>query len=106
MDGFTLKVTPEELTSTAGEFQNTGSQVRNLTSQMLETVTGLLNSSWIGDAATAYINKFRQLDTDIERMHRMINEHVEDLQVISQEYTTAESGSAQESSGLPTQVIL
>ena len=63
----TLKVTPEELISASNEFANCSSVIRGLTSQMVSEVNGLNGAIWSGEAATAYISKFKQLDDDIER---------------------------------------
>lgn len=88
MEGF-LKVDPAKLISAADEFNTTGGQVRSLTDQMIGIVDSL-NTIWEGDAAMAYTQKFHQLDDDIERIHKMIQEHVKDLQEMAQQYTTAE----------------
>ena len=47
-----IKVSPEKLRATASEFDSLGGNVRNLTSQMMTTVTGL-GAQWQGEAATA-----------------------------------------------------
>ena len=47
MEGI-LKVTPEQLEATAGEFANKGTTVGNLTSEMTQLVEGL-NSIWEGE---------------------------------------------------------
>lgn len=103
MEGI-LKVTPEKLMSTADEFQTTGGQVRNLTQEMISIIDGL-RSSWEGDAATAYNTKFHQLDDDMERMHRMIEEHVKDLNEMARQYQTAESANVDTSNTLRGDVI-
>ena len=103
MEGI-LKVTPEKLISTADEFQTTGSQVRNLTQEMISMVDSL-KSSWEGEAATAYSTKFHQLEDDMEKMHRMIDEHVKDLNEMARQYQTAESANIDTSSSLTGDVI-
>ena len=104
MDGI-LKVTPEKLISTAEEFSTTGTQVRNITQKMLELVESL-KSSWEGEAATAYSTKFHALNIDMEKMHKMIEEHVKDLQEMAQQYQQAESANVEAGSGLPGDIIL
>ena len=59
-----INVSTEQLRSTASEFSTLGQQVASLTSEMTNTVTGL-SSAWEGEAAQAYINKFKGLDDDI-----------------------------------------
>lgn len=103
MEGI-LKVTPERLISTADEFQTTGGQVRNLTQEMISMVDSL-KSSWEGEAATAYSTKFHQLEDDMEKMHRMIEEHVKDLKEMAKQYQVAESANIETSGGLAGDVI-
>ena len=102
----TLKVTPEELISASNEFANCSSVIRGLTSQMVSEVNGLNGAIWSGEAATAYISKFKQLDDDIERMNKMIQEHVNDLQTMANVYKQAEAQAQQASSALPTNPIV
>lgn len=103
MEGI-LKVTPEELIRTSGEFGNTGKQVRSLTQEMIDIIDGL-KSVWEGEAATAYSTKFHQLDDDMEKMHRMIDEHVKDLEEMARQYQTAETANMDTSNSLAGDVI-
>lgn len=104
MEGL-LKVTPEKLISASQEFSSCSSVVRGLTSQMTNLINGLNGAIWSGEAATAYIAKFKQLDDDIERMNKMIQEHVRDLQTMANTYKQAEAEAKQASSALPTNPI-
>ena len=52
MEGI-LKVTPEKLIQTSGEFSGVGTQIKNLTSEMMEQVQSM-KSIWQGEAASAY----------------------------------------------------
>lgn len=99
-----LKVTPEKLISASTEFGNCSSVVKGLTNQMVTIVDGL-NGIWTGEAANAYKNKFHQLDDDIERMNRRIQEHVTDLSEMARVYQQAETEAANASAGLPTDPI-
>ncbi|MBQ7203373.1 MAG: WXG100 family type VII secretion target [Eubacterium sp.] len=101
----TLRVTPEQLTATAGEFQNAASEVRTLTADMTNTVTGL-SSIWEGEAATAYVAKFNGLQDDIERLIAMINEHVTDLNEMARVYSDAEKADLDEIATLSSDVIV
>ena len=69
-----IKVSPELLSSTAADLGGKAAQLQTLTGQMLELADGL-TSAWQGEAATAYITKFHQLDDDMQKMYRMIQEH-------------------------------
>ncbi len=101
----TLRVTPEKLRTTAAEFNSQGQRVNHLTSQMMSQVTGLA-SVWQGTAAQTYINKFKGLQDDIQRMCRMISEHVTDLNAMASSYTNAENKAAELANTLSSDVIV
>ena len=103
MDGI-LKVTPETLRGTATEFQGTGSQVRSLTQNMISLINSM-KSIWQGEAANAYSTKFNSLQDDMEKMNRMINEHVKDLNEMAQRYQDAEQKNTEDSNALRGDVI-
>lgn len=102
----TLKVTPEKLKSTATSFQTTGNQVKNLTEQMTSLVTSLTGNVWSGDAASTYVKKFKGLQNDINRMVKMINEHVTDLQTMAAEYEKTEAANVAAANALSSDVIV
>lgn len=104
MEG-TLRVTPEQLEAAASEFSSKGSTVGNLTAQMTQLVEGL-SSVWEGEAATAYTTKFRQLDDDIQKMIRMIQEHSDDLNEMARVYRGAETENTEEAESLAGDVIV
>ena len=104
MEG-TLRVTPEQLEAAAGEFSANGTVVGNLTSQMTQLIEGLGNI-WEGEAATAYTAKFRQLDEDIQKMVRMVQEHASDLNEMARVYRDAEAVNQDEIAGLAGDVIV
>lgn len=104
MEGI-IKVAPEQLLSTSTEFAGKGTTVGNLTSQMTDLVVGL-SSVWEGEAANAYVGKFRQLDDDIQKMIRMIEEHSTDLSEMAQAYIDAENANADEIATLSGDVII
>ena len=79
-----LKVSPAELEAKATDFKGVMSQIKTLTDDMMADVTGL-SSTWTGDASAAYISKFKKLQTDMDTMGRMINEHVTNLKIIRQQ---------------------
>lgn len=88
-----LKVTPAELESKATDFQGVMSQIKSLTNDMMGDVTGL-STAWTGEASTAYINKFKKLQTDMDTMGRMIHEHVTNLTNMAKDYISTESANA------------
>lgn len=99
-----LKVTPEKLIAASGEFSTTGKNIRSITQEMLEIVNSL-KSVWIGEAASGYGAKFAKLQDDMEKINRMIQEHVVDLNEIAREYQAAEDASAEQSAGLTVDVV-
>ena len=103
MEGI-LKVTPQDLKSTASQFSQSGNSVQTLTNQMLEMVKGL-GTNWQGQAASGYINKFTKLSDDIQKMNRMIQEHVKDLEAMAQQYEQAEKANQEISQGLADNII-
>lgn len=103
MEGI-LKVTPEKLIQTSNDFASVGSQMKNLTEEMLSLIKGL-NGVWQGEAASAYSNKFDSLTPDMEKLYRMVQEHVQDLQEMARQYQNAENESMQQGSGLHSNII-
>ncbi len=104
MEGI-IKVSPQLLTSTASEFSSQGTAVSNLTNEMMNLITGL-SSTWEGEAASAYINKFRSLEDDIQKMVRMIQEHSTDLEEMARIYTEADNANMEEANSLSSDVIV
>ncbi len=104
MEGI-LNVTPQELITASNEFSANGNTISSLTAEMTSQVEGL-SSVWEGDAASAYIAKFRGLDDDIQLMNRMIQEHVVDLQEMASIYSQAETANIDEISELSSDVIV
>lgn len=86
----TVKVDTQKLRSTAGEFQSTLGQIRSITGNMIQTVGQLSGTVWSGDAATAYTNKFNGLQDEMQRIHKMVEEHGNDLQQMAATYEQAE----------------
>lgn len=103
MEGI-LKVTPEKLIQTSGEFATTGNQMKNLTSEMISQIQGM-KGIWQGEAADAYGTKFNSLQTDMDKLYRMVQEHVNDLQEMAAQYQMAETGNTEQGSGLNINVI-
>ena len=104
MEGI-LRVTPEQLESASTEFAAKGTTIGNLTSEMTQLAEGLA-AVWEGEASTAYIGKFRQLDDDIQKMVKMIQEHSNDLNEMARVYREAESANQDEIAALAGDVIV
>lgn len=102
----TLKVSTGELTKTASAFQNSGNNIKTMTNQMTELVKGLTGNVWSGDAEQAYIKKFDGLQDDMNRMAKMIEEHVKDLQEMAKAYESAEEANIAAANSLTSDVIV
>ncbi len=100
----TIKVSPEKLLSTASEFSSHGNTISSLTAEMMNVVSSL-SSVWEGEAATAYMTKFKGLETDIQTMNRMIQEHVNDLEQMSNIYSSTEQANIDDAAALSSGII-
>ncbi|MBQ8596380.1 MAG: WXG100 family type VII secretion target [Lachnospiraceae bacterium] len=103
MEGI-LKVTPEKLIQSSGEFATMGGQMKSLTSEMMSEVQGM-KSVWQGEASGAYTAKFYSLQSDMDRLYRMVQEHSDDLQQMASGYQTAETGNTEQGNGLHANII-
>lgn len=102
----TLLVTPAELKTASGQFQDKGNQIKTLTQNMTSKVGELTGRVWSGDAASKYVTQFNGLQDDINRMIAMINEHVSDLNEMAAEYEKAENDNQQAAAALSSDVIV
>ena len=101
----TIKVSPSVLKSKAADFATEGNKIQSIMTEMMSAVTNLSNY-WTGEAATTYINRFRQLQDDITRMVKMCTEHSNDLQEMADVYLEFDQSAAELASGLATEVIV
>ena len=99
-----IKVTPEELRTASSEFASADSKVSNLTQEMMSLVTSLA-SGWEGEASQAYINKFRELDDDMARIHAKIQEHSTDLDEMAKVFEDAERKTQGQNAAVPSNLI-
>jgi WXG100 family type VII secretion target len=100
-----LRVTPEKLISTSQQFADSDNKVNNLTNQMMN-IASQLTSTWAGEAATGYYNKLRGLQNDMQKLHRMIQEHNVDLMEMARTYQQAERQNIQTGNALRTNEIV
>lgn len=103
MDGI-LKVTPAALRAKSGEFDQNRAIIRVLIEQMNSKIGGIA-SVWQGDASTAYQSSYNGLKDDIDRLDRMIAEHVRDLNEMADVYTKAETAVENVNQALPKDAI-
>jgi len=103
MEGI-LKVTPEKLVETSSEFNAAGTKIKSLTEEMTQAVNGL-KGVWQGEAARMYSGRFGALRADMDKLYRMIQEHVNDLQEMARQYQTAEAANVEEGSALAGNIL-
>ena len=101
----TLLVTPEQLQSTASNFSAKATQVKALHDSMIQKIQNL-NASWTGTAADAYTAKFNALQASMDTINRMIMEHVNDLNAIAEQYSSAETQAAAAANELPASTLV
>lgn len=101
----TFKVEMGKFRITSGAFQHTGHQMKHLADQMESLVNGISENVWSGDAARAYQKKFRDLNDDVRKMLRMVDEHVKDLHEMCREYEAAENKAESLANSLASDVI-
>ena len=103
MDG-TLLVTPAELKNTASTFQGKAAEVKTLHDEIISKVNAL-SGSWTGEASEAYKSKFTSLQASMDKVNRMIMEHVNDLNTMAEQYETAENAAKSAASELPASTL-
>ncbi|MBQ7613440.1 MAG: WXG100 family type VII secretion target [Butyrivibrio sp.] len=101
-----IRVTPEELKSSASRMEAKSQEIEIKTQQMTEIANALTGRIWSGEAQTEYIRKFNGLQDDIARMHNLIKEHVEHLHMIANEYQTTENANKDTAATLSSDVIV
>lgn len=100
-----LRVTPEKLIAESANFAQCDSSVNQITQEMMNIVNEL-NTTWAGDAATGYYSKLKGLAGDMEKLHKMIQEHTKDLSDMAKTYQDAEKANAEAANALKTADIV
>ena len=103
MEGI-LKVAPSALRAKSGEFDQYRAQIRGLIENMNAKVGGVA-STWQGDASTAYQTSYSGLRDDIDRLDRMVAEHVRELNELADLYIKAETSAETLNQALPKDAI-
>ncbi len=104
MEGI-LKVTPEKMLNSSEEFGQEATQMHSLTDEMMSLINSL-NGIWVGDAQSAYITKFSSLQTDMDKLYRMVLEHSKDLSEMASSYAMTENTNVETGSSLNSGVIV
>ena len=100
-----IKVDPRKLQCTANQFQASGNQIKATTTRMTSIVNSLSGAAWEGHASMSYKKKFGELQDDINRIIKMVNEHVADLNQMARTYEMAENRNSQSACALSGNVV-
>lgn len=100
-----LRVTPEKMIAMSDQFRTSDSMVNTQTQNMMAIVTQL-STTWAGEAATEYYNKLKGLEADMQKLHKMIQEHTTDLQEMAKTFQEAEKANLQTASALKINEIV
>ena len=79
-----ITITPEELTTLGGGFQNSASEIGDLMTK-LESNLNALESSWEGATKMSFFEEFAQREPSIQEFQNMVNVFGEQLKTIAQE---------------------
>ena len=104
MEGY-IKVAPETLASTAGEFGGQATQLQSLTGEMMQLIQSL-SAAWNGEASAAFLAKFNGLQPDMDKMFRMVQEHSTDLQEMATAYMQAENANTEATKQLLNNILV
>lgn len=100
-----LTVNADSLKSAASEMATCANAIQGQVGAILTTVSEL-SSAWQGDAATTFINRFKELNDDMDKMMAMTNEYAKDLDSMADNYLATESANSELPSGLNTNVLV
>ena len=100
-----IRVTPEKLKSTAFSLEESANSIQSLTQNMTATVTTVSGDVWSGEAQASYINKFNQLQQEVNDLVNLVKKHADHLNSIAAEYENAEAKNIAASNSLSNKVI-
>jgi WXG100 family type VII secretion target len=99
-----IKVTPEQLKSTAARFSEEAETVRQLSELMMQ-IARSISGAWTGAAAAAYVSRLQALETDIRHLVQMIQSQSLNLLDMARNYTEAENLNAEAAGALARDVV-
>lgn len=81
-------------------------KVGNIADTLTNMIVSNMQTTWKGPAAELYGRKLRDLNTDIQKMIRMVREHSQDLEEMARNYETTETQNEDDASSLLTNIIM
>ena len=100
-----IRVTPEELKAAASRMETHADTMQAKTDQMYEIVMSLTGRIWSGEAQNEYTDRFFMLKENIIALHKLVNDHVDHLNMIANEYQSAENANMDVAASLSSEVI-
>ena len=100
-----IRVTPEELKAAAGRLEAKSTEIKTLTQSKTQTVTALSGRICSGEAQNQYVSRFKGLEEDILKLHKLLQDHVTHLNTIATEYQTTETTNVEQAGNLSSKVI-
>ena len=100
----TIQLSEKSLKKAKQELESLNKQLQG-NIKNLDSTEKSLQGMWTGDAAKAYKAKFKKLEGDMTRMHKMIKEYSDDLIAIANQYESTEQANQAIASALATDVI-
>ena len=104
MADYVIKVDYADLDKAASDFNTRLGEVKKITVNMMKAINDA-GVTWTGEASSKYLSKFNALQDDMDKMHKMIGEHVSDLQTMSKKYKATEEATQQLASKLKEDVF-
>lgn len=95
-----IRVTPEELRKAAQTFTSSNTNIRSATQSMLN-IAQELQSTWGGEAATAYYNKLNSLQDGMTKMQDTITKEAANLEQMAGIYESTENANRELANALP-----
>lgn len=89
-----LRTTPAQLRAQGTKIQQNGEDIASKMEQMIALVNEIGGTTWSGDAATAYKQKFSEMQDDANRMKQLLIDANEALDNIATQYEQAEEANA------------
>lgn len=94
MEGsYSLIASPSKITSIADELKTQGAAIRGLSSEMTATVTSV-SAAWDDENAKSYIQKFAELQANMDEINALIQKHANMLTIAAENYEHATSKTA------------
>ena len=100
-----IKVTPQELKKTAGEFRNSASSLHSTANEMIQTITGISQAVWAGETGDMYISRFKGLNSDVSQMNKMVGKQAQHLEMIADSYRTTEDQTSVAAAALKNNIL-